>query len=87
MKNRLIINLILLLMVAAGCAHASQNAKETAKPDTALVSTGATGTPAVEVPEWYFDFGEVQEGTAYLHTFIIRNRGTGVLEIKKVQPG
>jgi len=74
-------------MVASGCANTPGNAKEAAKPDTALASAVTTGTPALEVPEWYFDFGEVKEGTDYLHTFVIRNKGTGVLEIKKVQAG
>jgi len=86
-KNRLIVNLTLVFMVASGCANTPGNAKEAAKPDTALASAVTTGTPALEVPEWYFDFGEVKEGTDYLHTFVIRNKGTGVLEIKKVQAG
>jgi Protein of unknown function (DUF1573) len=68
-------SLILLLVIAWGCAH------------TAIASEVMIGTPALEVPEWYFDFGEVKEGTVYLHAFVIRNKGTGVLEIKKVQPG
>jgi hypothetical protein len=87
LKNKLIFNLILLLMVASGCARTPIMAKEAEKPDTAVASAVTTGTPALEVPEWYFDFGEVKEGTDYLHAFVIRNKGTGVLEIKKVQPG
>lgn len=84
MKNKLIFNLILLLVVAWGCAHTPAIAKAAEKPDTAAASTG---TPALEVPEWYFDFGKVKEGTDYQHAFVIRNKGTGVLQIKKVQPG
>ena len=87
LKNKLIFNLILLLMVASGWAHTPAIAKEAEKPDTAVASAVTTGTPALEVPEWYFDFGEVKEGTDYVHAFVIRNKGTGVLEIKKVQPG
>ncbi|MGO9018712.1 MAG: hypothetical protein ACLQVJ_10230 [Syntrophobacteraceae bacterium] len=87
MKNKLIFNLILLLMVASGCAFTPAIAKEAEKPDTAVASAVTTGTPSLEVPEWYFNFGEVKEGTDYLHAFVIRNKGTGVLEIKKVQPG
>jgi hypothetical protein len=80
---------MLILMVAGawGCAHTPGNAKEAAKPDTAHASAVTTGTPALEVPEWYFDFGEVKEGTDYIHAFVIRNKGTGLLEIKKVQAG
>ncbi|MGO9315112.1 MAG: hypothetical protein ACLQDI_20565 [Syntrophobacteraceae bacterium] len=87
MKNKLIFNLILLLMVASGCALTPAIAKEEEKPETAVASAVTTGTPALEVPEWYFDFGEVKEWTDYTHAFVIRNKGTGVLEIKKVQPG
>ncbi len=87
MKNKLILNLILLLVVAWGCAHTPTIAKAAEKPDTAVASTVTTVTPALEVPEWYFDFGKVKEGTDYQHAFVIRNKGTGVLQIKKVQPG
>jgi hypothetical protein len=79
--------ILLAMVVASGCAHSPEHGKEAAKPDTALVSAAATGVPALEVPEAYFDFGEVKEGTDYRHAFVIRNKGTGVLEIKKVQPG
>jgi hypothetical protein len=87
LKNRLLFNLILVVLVASGCAHTPESAKDAAKPDTALALAVSTGTPALEVPEWYFDFGEVKEGTDYVHAFVIRNKGTGVLEIKKVQAG
>jgi hypothetical protein len=87
LKNKLIFNLILLLMVASGCAYTPAIAKGAEKPDTAVASTATTGTPLLEVPEWYFDFGEVKEWADYTHAFVIRNRGTGILEIKKVQPG
>jgi hypothetical protein len=87
LKNKLIFNLILLLMVASGCALTPAIAKEAEKPETAVASSVTTGTPALEVPEWYFDFGEVKEWVDYTHAFVIRNKGTGVLEIKKVQPG
>jgi hypothetical protein len=74
-------------MLASGCAYSAENAKEAAKPDTAHASAVAAGSPVLEVPEWYFNFGEVKEGTDYLHAFVIRNKGTGVLEIKRIEPG
>jgi hypothetical protein len=74
-------------MVAFGCAHTPEIAKEAAKQGAAVAAAVTTGTPAVEVPESYFDFGKVDEGTNYAHSFVIRNKGTGVLEIKKVVPG
>ena len=87
MKNRLIVNLALLLMVAFGCAHTPETAKKAAKQGTAVAAAATTGKAAVEVPEAFYDFGKVNEGTDYVHSFVIRNKGTGVLEIKKVVPG
>ncbi|MEM5787789.1 MAG: hypothetical protein AAGU11_10745 [Syntrophobacteraceae bacterium] len=87
MKNKLVVNLVLLLMVTFGCAHTPEIAKDAGKQDTAVASAAGTGTPALEVPESHFDFGEVQDGNDYLHAFVIRNRGTGVLQIRKVVPG
>lgn len=87
MKNRLIVNSILLLMVAFGCAHTPEKAKEASKQEAPVVLTAAAGVPAAEVPVAYYDFGEVAEGTEYVYGFVIRNRGTGVLEIRKVVPG
>jgi hypothetical protein len=87
MKNRVIVNLILLLMIASVCANTRVSAEEAAKPDTSIASAVTAGTPGLEVPEWYFNFGEVKEGADYRHEFVVRNAGTGVLEIRKVQPG
>ncbi len=85
--NKLIVCSILLLLVALGCAHTSETAKEAAKQDISVAAAGATGVPALEVPESYYNFGEVNEETDYMHEFVIRNKGTGVLEIRKVVPG
>lgn len=66
--------LLVVLVVGLGYAHAA-------------FASEVQGTPALDVPEWYFDFGEVKEGSEYLHDFEIRNVGTGTLEIKSVKPG
>jgi hypothetical protein len=87
MKSKFIRNLILLFVFAWGYAHIPEIATEATKLGTAYASEAMIGTPALEVPEWFFDFGEVTEGTDYLHSFIIRNKGTATLEIRKVQPG
>lgn len=88
MKIRVIVHLVLLLMAAAGAAVGSEDATEAAKPHTGPASVVInTGAPALVVPEYYYNFGEVEEGAEYLHAFVIKNKGTGVLEIKKVQPG
>ena len=47
----------------------------------------APGTPRVELPETVFDFGLVADGTDYLHSFKVKNVGTGELVIKKIMPG
>jgi len=86
MQGRFIKKILLFVVVAGASAHLPGIAQEAVKPGTAAASE-ATGKPALDVPEWYFNFGEVKEGTEYLHAFVIRNAGTGVLEIKKVQPG
>jgi hypothetical protein len=77
---------VLLLIVPIGCAHTTETADSKPKPEVAA-SVATNGTPAVEIPETIFDFGEVKDGNDYVHAFIIRNTGTGVLEIKKVLPG
>jgi len=89
LKNRSTVSLIVLgmVMVASGCAHSPEGAKDASKSHTALTSTVATGAPALEVAEWYFNFGNVVEGTDYRHAFVVRNKGTGTLEIKKVRHG
>jgi len=69
------LNLVLFLVAVWGCVY------------PAVASEAAEGTPALAVPEWYFNFGEVKEGAEYIHPFEIRNVGTGVLEIKTVKPG
>ena len=75
---------IVLLVIALGCAlgAASAQVKGTAASSGVLI-----GTPGLVVPEYYFDFGEVNEKTEYLHSFVIGNNGTGVLEITKINPG
>ncbi len=77
----------MLFLLAFGCAHTPEIAKEAAKQDAAVIPVVSTGVPAVEVPETYHNFGDVSEGTDYVHEFVVRNKGTGVLEIRKVVPG
>jgi hypothetical protein len=47
----------------------------------------APGTPRVDLPETVFDFGVVADGTDYIHSFKVRNVGSGELVLKKVMPG
>ena len=87
MRKSLTIVFMSFFLVSLGCAHTTEPAREAVKKDTAVDSPATTGTPAVDVPESYFNFGEVKEGNDYTHAFVIRNNGTGVLEVKKVVPG
>jgi hypothetical protein len=51
------------------------------------VETESTGAPAAFFPEESFEFGPVVEGTIIQHDFVIQNRGTAELLIKKVKSG
>ncbi len=86
MNNKLMIPFLLIFLVPLGCAHSEEITAGTPNLEMVL-ATATTGTPQVEVPETEFDFGAVQDGSDYVHAFLIRNTGTEVLEIKKVLPG
>jgi hypothetical protein len=84
MFQKLTLSTIVLFTIALGCTYGAESAKETG---TMVPSEAMIETPALVVPEWYFDFGEVKEGTEYIHSFVILNSGNRVLEMKKVTPG
>ena len=86
MRNGIIAAFLWIFLVPLGCAHTKETGKETPKPEIALAAV-STGPPVVEIPETFFDFGNVTDGNDYVHAFVIRNTGTGSLEIKKVLPG
>lgn len=44
-------------------------------------------TPSAVVPAETYTFDKVVEGVDVIHDFIVQNKGTAELEIKKVQPG
>jgi hypothetical protein len=44
-------------------------------------------SPTAFLPETQYAFPRVLEGTEVLHDFIIQNKGTAPLEIKKVRTG
>jgi hypothetical protein len=48
-------------------------------------STPAPQLPAAFLPITTFNFPEVVEGTEVVHDFIILNKGTGPLNIQKVE--
>jgi len=74
---------MLVPLVYVNTPEASQ---DTARQEIALARPGI-GTPRIEISETFFDFGEVKDGYDYVHTFTVRNLGTGILEIEDVLPG
>lgn len=75
--------ILLLPLFLVNCALFGKSDKpaETAKPE---VTTG--GTPKVALTETTHDFGKITEDKDYIHEFIVRNEGTGVLQIKEIVP-
>ncbi|MEA3359806.1 MAG: hypothetical protein U9R17_10455 [Thermodesulfobacteriota bacterium] len=45
------------------------------------------GVPKIKVDMLIYDFGQVNQGQAVIHDFIVHNQGNAVLEIKNVKPG
>jgi len=60
--------------------EASQQAEQ--KPDGT-----AAGQPVLTIAEPSFDAGVVKEGDIVIHSFIVKNTGTAVLNIDSVRPG
>ena len=87
--RKIVAALILFCLLPLGCADKTTTATAVPRADTPApaVTTATTGTPSLDVPEANFNFGEMSEDNIYVHEFVIRNVGTGVLEIKKVIPG
>jgi hypothetical protein len=85
MRTKILAALVLLFLMP-GCGIEVRTPDEVSRPDAA-VSEAMTGIPTLSVSETEFNFGEVSEGKEYVYDFVIMNRGTGILEIKKVTPG
>ena len=51
------------------------------------VFAGSVPAPKMVLKERSYDFREVAEGSVVEHAFEVTNQGSGVLEIKKVNPG
>jgi hypothetical protein len=49
--------------------------------------TAAVPTPSIQIPIPDFYFGMTEEGTILSHDFLVKNTGSGVLEIRDVRPG
>ena len=74
------------MLIPPACANTHEAAQETAMQKIALAGP-ETGTSRIEIPETFFDSGELKDGWDYVHVLTVRNLGTGVLEIEDVLPG
>jgi hypothetical protein len=51
------------------------------------ISADQTAQPEIVIPDPLFTFENVVDGTEVVHDFPVYNRGTGDLEIAKIQTG
>jgi hypothetical protein len=51
------------------------------------ITFAAVLSPSIQLPVVDFNFGEKEEGTILSHDYLVRNTGSGVLEIADVRPG
>ena len=68
----------ILFVFFSGFSRASDHKAEKKKTEA---------VPSISIPESKFIFPKVVEGKAILHTFVVKNTGTGILEIQKVKTG
>jgi hypothetical protein len=68
------------------CALAAKSSANRAK-ETSPKAPAAAEAPTINVPEVTYDFGEVTEGAEVTHDFLVKNTGSGNLEIQQVRPG
>ncbi len=90
MRHRLKLLLLLISWIAwAGCAGAAASTvgAETEQPAPHQEGGRILKTPAIEVVESAYDFGEAFEGEMVSHDFKVKNTGLEALEINQVRPG
>ena len=44
-------------------------------------------SPSIFIVQEKFDFGEVEEGTVISQSYVVKNKGAVLLEIREVNPG
>ena len=50
-------------------------------------TSASVPTPSIQLPAPDYNFGEAQEGSILSHEYLVKNTGSGVLEIAEVRPG
>lgn len=87
--NRFIMSLLLIAVacIGMGCAHKGEPPGAVSQ-QLAGSAVASSGVPTIEVPETSYDAGVVKDTEGeVVHSFKIKNVGTGVLRINKVLPG
>lgn len=68
------------------CSHSADRAGSSAQKGVVKpVVTG--GVPSVSVPETSFNVGKMELYTESAHDFVVKNVGSGMLEIRGIKPG
>jgi|WetSurMetagenome_2_1015567.scaffolds.fasta_scaffold51848_4 hypothetical protein len=78
--------LILILLVPFVLTNCALFGKSDRSAEPAQPQTTAGGTPKVVLAETTFDFGKIAEDQDYTHEFVVKNGGTGVLQIRELIP-
>lgn len=86
--------MVLIPLLLLGCSHSPGPAGKLSQPQQPApqsqpqIQTPQGGVPAVVLYETSFDLGKISEdGVSNVHEFKVGNKGTGILQIKKVLPG
>lgn len=81
--KRIALPILLLgaVLMLAQCASTDEKPGAVAQPDL------SGGIPVADFPSTEHDLGKIAEGQEFSHVFLVRNAGSGVLQIKKVLPG
>ena len=84
--------MLFIPLLLLGCSHSPQPVGRLSHPPApqsqTQVQTPQEGVPALVLFETSFDLGKISEdGVSNVHEFKIANKGTGVLQIRKVLPG
>ncbi len=77
----------MLLICGVRFAQAQQTPPGKTSRESAQNTTQANQPPQLQADETSFDFGEVKEGEVIRHDFVVKNLGTGELQITRVNPG
>ena len=83
---KLFIWIAVLWLSTNGCALAAKSEESQGKEASPQASS-AQEAPAMSVSESTHDFGEVTEGAEVTHDFLVKNTGSGSLQIEQVRPG